>query len=168
MRGIYGKKKKKKKKIEKKKLKKKKNTKMNNTTPQQNKEINDLSDLFDAESKKFNVHLFDGIITEFFAGNMKYQELLVNFQQNPNSWQLVDQIFIESKFIQSKLIALGVLNDLIKYKWQIIPLQSQNIIKEFLMSNIIQLASANDAGDSNPNDAGYDNPSKKNKNKIYY
>ncbi|KAL9539014.1 hypothetical protein MBANPS3_010522 [Mucor bainieri] len=100
----------------------------------------------------FNVKEFDSVVQTFYEGKnsterQKAQTILTEFQSNVSSWQLVDQILEQSNCLQSKFIALGVLEDFIKVRWNTIPMEQRvgmlciKIMRNYIVKAIIQLSS---------------------------
>ncbi|KAI8978938.1 armadillo-type protein [Pilobolus umbonatus] len=95
--------------------------------------------------ESFDIHEFDSIIQAFYEGNdrerQEAQTLLSEFQNNPNSWQLVDRILESSRSIQAKFIALGVLEDFIVVRWTTLPMEQRLIMRDYIVKLIIGIAS---------------------------
>ncbi|CAO3655958.1 unnamed protein product [Mucor fragilis] len=94
----------------------------------------------------FNVKEFDSIVQTFYEGKssaerQKAQTILTEFQSNASSWQLVDQILEQSDCLQSKFIALGVLEEFIKVRWNTIPMEQRIVMRNYIVKAIIQLSS---------------------------
>ncbi|KAF1802126.1 nuclear export factor CRM1 [Mucor lusitanicus] len=94
----------------------------------------------------FNVKEFDSVVQTFYEGKnsterQKAQTTLTEFQSNASSWQLVDQILEQSSCLQSKFIALGVLEDFIKVRWNTIPMEQRFVMRNYIVKSIIQLSS---------------------------
>ncbi|CEP20119.1 hypothetical protein [Parasitella parasitica] len=94
----------------------------------------------------FNVKQFDSIVESFYEGSnnaerQKAQSLLTEFQNNATSWQLVDQILEQSGSLQAKFIALGVLEEFIKVRWNTIPMEQRIAMRNYIVKTIIQLSS---------------------------
>lgn len=67
-------------------------------------------------------------------------DVLTKFQENPNSWTKVIQILQQSSSHQTKIFALQILNQTIRFKWNILPTEQQSGMKNFLIRIIIQMA----------------------------
>jgi len=64
----------------------------------------------------------------------------VQFQAHPLAWTRVDTIFQHSRNPTTKLLALDVLNSLVKSRWNLLPAEQKDGIKNFLINLIIQLS----------------------------
>eukprot|EP01084_Bolivina_argentea_P223787 378575_1 len=90
----------------------------------------------------FNVELFDEIVKSFYSGNSNRQihDILARFEQSPNAWTKAPEIIQNSKSIESKMIALSILEKCIKTRWKILPLQQKKGIKGFVESLVVKLS----------------------------
>lgn len=98
-------------------------------------------------SKDLDVELFDQIVDAFYKGGenqRKAQEILNQFQENPDSWKRSDAILSNSKNSQSKYIALSCLDKLILYRWKLIPENERIGIRNFIVNMIISLCDNDD------------------------
>jgi len=90
-----------------------------------------------------NVDLFDNVVAAFYNGGspqVSHQvahEVLAKFQEHPDSWTTVTRIWSDAKVPQSKVIALNVLSDCIRYRWLVLPLDSKKGMKNFLENSIV-------------------------------
>jgi exportin-1 len=95
-------------------------------------------------NEPLNVDLFDQVVNCMYSGNpmemQAAQRVLTQFQQHPNSWTRVTQIMAQAKNFQSKYIALQVLEQVIQFKWKILPPQEQEGIKVFIVGTVINSA----------------------------
>ncbi|KAJ3257200.1 Karyopherin transporter [Boothiomyces macroporosus] len=96
-------------------------------------------------SVELNIATFDKVVATFFrtAGpeQLVAKQLLEQFQEHPNSWERVDQILEHSSLIESRFIALQILEKLIKTMWKVLPPQNRQGIKNFIIAFIIKTAS---------------------------
>lgn len=94
-------------------------------------------------SKELDVKLFDQVVTTFYSGSgvdqQKAQQVLNQFQENPDSWKTSDAILSNSSNSQSKYIALSCLDKLILYRWKLIPENERVGIRNFIVNMIISL-----------------------------
>ncbi|KAI8645039.1 armadillo-type protein [Parasitella parasitica] len=93
----------------------------------------------------FNVEQFDSIVQSFYEGKnnaerQKAQSILTEFQNNATSWHLADQILEKSSSLQAKFIALGVLEDFIKVRWNTISMDQRIAMRNYIVKTIIQLS----------------------------
>lgn len=93
---------------------------------------------------EFDITTFDNVISTFFQYGAKQplaKQILEQFQQHPKAWERVDQILEKSKLIESKFIALQILETLIKTMWKVLPPANKTGIKNFIIAFIIKTAS---------------------------
>merc|ERR1719361_1918232 len=93
-------------------------------------------------AKPLNVELFDQIVSSFYSGssNRQIHDILAQFEQSPNAWTKAPDIIQKSGSIESKMIALSILENCIKTRWNILPLQSKKGIKGFVESLVVKLS----------------------------
>ena len=93
--------------------------------------------------KPLDVTLFDDIVQKMYFSQgidqQNAQKILNEFQQNPLAWDRVEQIFTNSKVMQSKYLGLQVLETMVKTAWKVAIAENREGIKNFVISNIIQL-----------------------------
>jgi len=92
--------------------------------------------------KPLNVELFDQVVASFYSGNSSRQihDILAQFEQSPTAWTKAPDIIQKSAAIESKMIALAILEKCIKTRWQILPTQSKKGIKGFVESLVVKLS----------------------------
>lgn len=99
-------------------------------------------------SSGLNIELFDQVVDTFYKGSgdnqRSAQNVLNQFQDNPDSWKMSDQILSTSKNPQSKYIALSCLDKLILYRWKLIPENERVGIRNFIVNMIIALCDDDD------------------------
>eukprot|EP01084_Bolivina_argentea_P070953 129034_1 len=90
----------------------------------------------------FNVELFDQIVASFYSGssNRQIHDILAQFEQSPNAWMKAPDIIQKSSKIESKMIALSILENCIKTRWKILGEQSKKGIKGFVESLVVKLS----------------------------
>ncbi|CEO99241.1 Importin N-terminal domain-containing protein [Plasmodiophora brassicae] len=95
----------------------------------------------------FNVPLDTGLldqaVDEFFSGRSSpaVQEVLVKFQDHPDSWLRVDQILEKSQSNNTKIIALNILENAVKSRWKVLPAEHKEGIKKYIVDQIIKMSS---------------------------
>lgn len=93
----------------------------------------------------FNVPLDTGLldqaVDEFFSGRSSpaVQEVLVKFQDHPDSWLRVDQILEKSQSNNTKIIALNILENAVKSRWKVLPAEHKEGIKKYIVDQIIKM-----------------------------
>ncbi len=68
------------------------------------------------------------------------QQLIHQFQQHPMAWTRVDTIMEKSQSQETKFIALNILLQCIKYRWNILPPPQREGIRSFLVNLIIRVS----------------------------
>jgi exportin-1 len=67
-------------------------------------------------------------------------KILTEFRQHPDSWTFCDYILTNSTQIFTKVIALGILEDVIKTRWNLLSpdqkMGMRNYLVELLISNV--------------------------------
>ena len=92
-------------------------------------------------SQPLNVQLFDSLVNEFYSsGNPELQNILVQFQDNVQSWSRVDTILESSTQSQSKVLALNILSNTVQYKWMTLPNEQRMGIRTYIVEKIIKLS----------------------------
>ncbi|KAJ3021940.1 Karyopherin transporter [Thoreauomyces humboldtii] len=105
---------------------------------------------FNAE---LDIGLFDRVVNAMFFGTPTEQQLanstLEQFRQHPDAWKKVDGILERSQVLQSKYIALSILESLIKSMWKVLPEDQRAGIKNFIVAFIIKNSSDDEALEKN-------------------
>lgn len=100
-----------------------------------------LESLLDFD-QPFNVDLFEQTVIAFMeGGNIAVQPFLVTFQDHPLAWTRVDSILEQSKSQTTKLVALNILENTVKFKWNALPSGQKEGIKTYIVNKIIALSS---------------------------
>ncbi|KAH2079823.1 hypothetical protein KXV74_008770 [Aspergillus fumigatus] len=66
------------------------------------------------------------------------QQTLTEFKQNPDAWLIVGNILQESSYLQTKYLALQVLDDVIMTRWKVLPREQCLGIRNFIVNFIIE------------------------------
>jgi len=103
-------------------------------------------------NKPLNVELFDKVVASFYSGNSDRQihDILAQFEQSPTAWTKAPEIIAKSESLESKMIALAILEKCIKTRWQILPTQSKKGIKGFVESLVVKLSQDPNVKDLGP------------------
>ena len=92
--------------------------------------------------ENFEITLFDKIVDTFYTGvgaeREKAQKIVTQFKEHPDSWQKVDYILECSSSINSKFIALQILSELIQTRWNVLPNDQCEGIKNFIVGLVIK------------------------------
>ncbi|KAJ3215232.1 Karyopherin transporter [Clydaea vesicula] len=102
----------------------------------------------------FDINLLDNVVKTFFNSTnvnerSEANKVLMHFQQNPDSWKRVDSILDQSNFMQTKFIALQILESLIKTMWKVLPIEQRQGIRTFVVAQIIKVSSDDAAMEKN-------------------
>lgn len=96
-------------------------------------------------SHDLDIGLFDRVVNAFYMGagqeQKQAQVVLTQFQEYPDSWQRVPIILESSSNLQSKYIALQILEKLIQTRWKILPDDQRQGIRNFIVSTTLSIAS---------------------------
>ena len=65
------------------------------------------------------------------------QKVLTQFRDHPNSWTKVKTILEQSTSPNSKYMALQVLEQVVQYKWKILPTPEREGVKNFIIITVI-------------------------------
>ncbi|KAJ2845074.1 Karyopherin transporter, partial [Coemansia brasiliensis] len=100
-------------------------------------------------NQDLDVGLFDRVVETLFSGKgneqKMAQQVLTQFTDHEMSWARADRILTESNSLQSKFIALQILEKLIQTKWKILDEDPRNGIKNFTLNLIVELASSEES-----------------------
>ncbi|KAJ3067940.1 Karyopherin transporter [Podochytrium sp. JEL0797] len=96
-------------------------------------------------SRDFEVGQLDQVVLTFYqstgAQQANAEKALSQFQAHPDSWKHVDGILERSSLLQTKFIALSILENLIKTMWKALPDVQRQGIKNFIVGIIIKTSS---------------------------
>ncbi|CAL1704171.1 unnamed protein product [Somion occarium] len=96
-------------------------------------------------SREFDVPLMDKVVMAFYSGAGQEQQLaqqvLTQFQENPEAWTKVPDILEHSTFPQAKYIGLQILEKLITTKWKTLPEGQRQGIRNFIVGITVKVAS---------------------------
>ncbi|KAJ2160132.1 Karyopherin transporter [Coemansia sp. RSA 552] len=100
-------------------------------------------------NQELDVGVFDRVVDALFSGKGEEQQMaqqvLTQFTDHEMSWARADKILTESSSLQSKFIALQILEKLIQTKWKILDEEPRNGIKNFTLRLIIEQASTEES-----------------------
>ncbi|KAJ3088258.1 Karyopherin transporter [Quaeritorhiza haematococci] len=91
-----------------------------------------------------DVALLDRVVSTFYSGGpeAKAADTILNqFQQHPDAWKRVDVILERSQSLQTKYIALQILENLVKTMWKALPQTQRQGIKTYIVGVIIKTSS---------------------------
>ncbi|KAK3806936.1 MAG: CRM1 C terminal-domain-containing protein [Linnemannia elongata] len=95
-------------------------------------------------SRDLDIGLFDRVVQAFFSAGPDHkhaQAILTEFQENPDAWRRVDAILDNSTDLNSKFIALNVLEKLVQTRWKMLPPEQCQGIRNYTVGLIVKLSS---------------------------
>nr|CAB3456381.1 unnamed protein product [Digitaria exilis] len=96
-------------------------------------------------SKPIDVPLLDATVAAFYGTGSSDErhaadQILRELQNNPDMWLQVVHILQNSQNLNTKFFALQVLENVIKYKWNVLPVEQRDGIKNYISDVIVQLS----------------------------
>ncbi|XP_057450161.1 protein EXPORTIN 1A-like [Lotus japonicus] len=96
-------------------------------------------------SQPIDVPLLDATVAAFYGTGSKEQrtaadQILRDLQNNPDMWLQVMHILQNTQNLNTKFFALQVLEGVIKYRWNALPLEQRDGMKNFISDIIVQLS----------------------------
>ncbi|WWC63496.1 uncharacterized protein I303_106099 [Kwoniella dejecticola CBS 10117] len=96
-------------------------------------------------SQDLDVGTLDQVVQAFYtsAGEQQQQaqKVLTQFQDHPDSWQRVPAILETSSSINTKYIALQILEKLVQTRWKALPSDQQTGIRNFIVQATVEVSS---------------------------
>lgn len=95
-------------------------------------------------SRDLDIGLFDRVVQAFFSAGPDHkhaQAVLTEFQENADAWRRVDAILDNSSDVNSKFIALNVLEKLVQTRWKMLPPEQCQGIRNYTVGLIVKLSS---------------------------
>ncbi|CAN6458106.1 unnamed protein product [Victoria cruziana] len=97
-------------------------------------------------SQPIDVPLLDATVAAFYGTGSKEEraaadQILRELQNNPDTWLQVVHILQNSQNLNTKFFALQVLEGVIKYRWNALPVEQRDGIKNYISDLIVQLSS---------------------------
>ncbi|XP_027362296.1 protein EXPORTIN 1A-like isoform X7 [Abrus precatorius] len=96
-------------------------------------------------SQPIDVPLLDATVAAFYGTGSKEQrtaadQILRDLQNNPDMWLQVMHILQNTQNLNTKFFALQVLEGVIKYRWNALPVEQRDGMKNFISDVIVQLS----------------------------
>lgn len=95
--------------------------------------------------QNLDVGLLDRVVGTLFTGagddQARAQKIITQFQDHPDAWQRADYIIENSTSSNTKFIALGIMEKLISTRWNALPREQCEGIKNYVVSIIIKASS---------------------------
>ncbi|XP_058072519.1 protein EXPORTIN 1A-like [Magnolia sinica] len=97
-------------------------------------------------SQPIDVPLLDATVAAFYGTGSKEErtaadQILRELQNNQDTWLQVVHILQNSQNLNTKFFALQVLEGVIKYRWNALPVEQRDGIKNYISDVIVQLSS---------------------------
>ncbi|KAF9918887.1 Karyopherin transporter [Lobosporangium transversale] len=96
-------------------------------------------------NRELDIDLLDRVVRTMYnstgAEHKLAQQVLTQFQENPDSWRRVDAILDNSKDPQTKYIALQILEKLVQTRWKLLPPEQCQGIRNYTVGLIVKLSS---------------------------
>ncbi|KAD2805599.1 hypothetical protein E3N88_38976 [Mikania micrantha] len=97
-------------------------------------------------SQPINVALLDATVAAFYGTGSKDERtaadhILRELQNNPDMWLQVVHILSNTKSLNTKFFALQVLEGVIKYRWNVLPTEQRDGMKNYISDVIVKLSS---------------------------
>ncbi|KAG9158076.1 hypothetical protein Leryth_000240 [Lithospermum erythrorhizon] len=97
-------------------------------------------------SQPIDVPLLDATVSAFYGTGSKEERasadhILRDLQNNPNMWLQVVHILSSTQNLNTKFFALQVLEGVIKYKWNALPVEQRDGMKNYISEVIVKLSS---------------------------
>ncbi|KAG6737653.1 hypothetical protein POTOM_059181 [Populus tomentosa] len=97
-------------------------------------------------SQAIDVPLLDATVAAFYGTGSKEERaaadrILQDLQSNPDMWLQVVHILQNTKNLNTKFFALQVLEGVIKYRWNALPVEQRDGMKNYISEVIVQLSS---------------------------
>ncbi|KAF9670475.1 hypothetical protein SADUNF_Sadunf13G0072900 [Salix dunnii] len=104
------------------------------------------ADKFRDLSQAIDVPLLDATVAAFYGTGSKEERvaadrILQDLQNNPDMWLQVVHILQNTKNLNTKFFALQVLESVIKYRWNALPVEQRDGMKNYISEVIVQLSS---------------------------
>ncbi|KAH0895875.1 hypothetical protein HID58_045443, partial [Brassica napus] len=96
-------------------------------------------------SQPIDVGVLDATVAAFFVTGSKEEraaadQILRDLQSNPDMWLQVVHILQNTKSMDTKFFALQVLEGVIKYRWNALPVEQRDGMKNYISEVIVQLS----------------------------
>jgi exportin-1 len=97
-------------------------------------------------SQPIDVGVLDATVAAFFVTGSKEEraaadQILRDLQANPDMWLQVVHILQNTNSLDTKFFALQVLEGVIKYRWNALPVEQRDGMKNYISEVIVQLSS---------------------------
>ena len=92
-------------------------------------------------SKPLDIALFDKVVDGFsLKGDMNLQQIIIRFTEHELAWTRVDSILEQSNSNSARIIALTILESCVKSRWNALPAEQREGIKNFVVGFILKIS----------------------------
>jgi exportin-1 len=117
-------------------------------------------DKIDPSHSDIDIGYLDSVVKSFYEDHTQVQFIsspqhkqaaaLINaFQSHPDAWRHAYKILTQSNYLQTKYLALQILDSLISTAWKVLSPENRSGIKDYIVSVIINTSSTEDSLDKN-------------------
>ncbi|XP_071710011.1 protein EXPORTIN 1A-like [Rutidosis leptorrhynchoides] len=97
-------------------------------------------------SQPIDVGVLDATVAAFYGTGSKQErttadQILRELQNNPDTWLQVVHILSNTQNLNTKFFALQVLEGVIKYRWNVLPVEQRDGMKNYISDVIVKLSS---------------------------
>ncbi|KAK9063110.1 hypothetical protein SSX86_016980 [Deinandra increscens subsp. villosa] len=97
-------------------------------------------------SQPIDVPLLDATVAAFYGTGSKDErtaadQILRELQNNPDMWLQVVHILSNTQSLNTKFFALQVLEGVVKYRWNVLPVEQRDGMKNYISDVIVKLSS---------------------------
>lgn len=100
-------------------------------------------------TSELDVSAFEQVVNDFYNGSrlarQQAQDILTRFQEHPDSWQRVDRVLQYGQRMESKFLALSVLNKLVNTRWRSLPEEQKMGIRNFVIGMVLTMCQNSDS-----------------------
>ncbi|XP_042428543.1 protein EXPORTIN 1A-like [Zingiber officinale] len=106
-----------------------------------------MAERFRDLNQPIDVALLDATVSAFYGTGSKEErsaadQMLRELQNNPDTWLQVVHILQNSQSLNTKFFALQVLESVIKYRWNALPVEQRDGMKNYVSNVIVQLSTS--------------------------
>ncbi|WVR09450.1 hypothetical protein IAU60_006517 [Kwoniella sp. DSM 27419] len=96
-------------------------------------------------SQDLDVNVLEQVVQAMFTSvgeqQQTAQRVLTQFQEHPDSWQRVPAILESAQNVNTKYIALQILEKLVQTRWRALPVEQQTGIRNFIVQATVETSS---------------------------
>lgn len=96
-------------------------------------------------SQEFDVALLDNVVTATYdpvnPQRAEANKVLMALKDNPDVWTKADGILERANSPHTRFLAVSILDDAIRFRWKILPVEQREGIKNYVVGKIIKMSS---------------------------